>query len=294
VALVEVVFRCHSRTSGGGALTDRRDSEETVDPPMGAEKEHRPLIIPQETAQLSALPRPHHTLGKRGLDLADVGRQTGAVGPAGAAGTDPHIQQMIAQSRGSIQVIEVQAAVGVAPWSDEFNDCMVKYSLSSVVPTFASEYAEVQKVAIGSHGVQLIPHGDRLPFDDGYPVGMALEPDHGFIYSEVTTWDVVFLEETLALMVEGRSLLDNGLSLIASDRRSDVKVAVKLYKAIAGHELRDVGVAVGGFPVCLLLCIRLVGGFNGNTDKTLCWSAVCVASVSGRECAVRGWVVGWC
>jgi hypothetical protein len=33
---------------------------------------------------------------------------------------------------------------------------------------------------------------------------------------------------------------------------------------------------------CLLLCIRLVGGFNGNTDKTLCWSAVRVASVSGR------------
>ena len=34
--------------------------------------------------------------------------------------------------------------------------------------------------------------------------------------------------------------------------------------------------------VCLLLCIRLVGGFNGNTDKTRCWSAVCAASVSGR------------
>ena len=34
--------------------------------------------------------------------------------------------------------------------------------------------------------------------------------------------------------------------------------------------------------VCLLLCIRLVGGFNGNTNKTRCWSAVCVASVSGR------------
>ena len=30
--------------------------------------------------------------------------------------------------------------------------------------------------------------------------------------------------------------------------------------------------------VCLLLCIRLVGGFNGNANKTLCWSAVCAAS----------------
>ena len=30
--------------------------------------------------------------------------------------------------------------------------------------------------------------------------------------------------------------------------------------------------------VCLLLCIRLVGGINGNADKTLCWSAVCAAS----------------
>ena len=28
----------------------------------------------------------------------------------------------------------------------------------------------------------------------------------------------------------------------------------------------------------LFLCIRLVGSFNGNTDKTLCWSAVCAAS----------------
>ena len=30
--------------------------------------------------------------------------------------------------------------------------------------------------------------------------------------------------------------------------------------------------------VCLLLCIRLVGGINGNADETLCWSAVCAAS----------------
>jgi hypothetical protein len=37
--------------------------------------------------------------------------------------------------------------------------------------------------------------------------------------------------------------------------------------------------------VCLLLCIRLVGGFNGNADKTLCWSAVCAASESvGCRC----------
>jgi hypothetical protein len=44
--------------------------------------------------------------------------------------------------------------------------------------------------------------------------------------------------------------------------------------------------------VCLLLCIRLVGGFNGNADKTLCWSAVCAASVRGRETRDRGLVGG--
>src|ERR1700710_1500325 len=37
--------------------------------------------------------------------------------------------------------------------------------------------------------------------------------------------------------------------------------------------------------LCLLLCIRKVGCFNGNTDKTLCWSAVCAASdVLGCRC----------
>jgi hypothetical protein len=91
VALVEVVVHCHSRTSGGGALTDGRDSDETIDPPMGAEKEDRPLIIPHETTQLSALPRPHLTLGKGGLDFTDVGRQTGSVGPAGSARTDSYL-----------------------------------------------------------------------------------------------------------------------------------------------------------------------------------------------------------
>ena len=45
--------------------------------------------------------------------------------------------------------------------------------------------------------------------------------------------------------------------------------------------------------VCLLLCIRLVGGFNGNTDKTLCWSAVCAASVSGRRDARWRLGNGW-
>ena len=35
---------------------------------------------------------------------------------------------------------------------------------------------------------------------------------------------------------------------------------------------------VGSVAVCLLLCIRLVGSINGNTNKTLCWSAVCAAS----------------
>ena len=48
--------------------------------------------------------------------------------------------------------------------------------------------------------------------------------------------------------------------------------------------IREVAGSLAMF-VCLLLCIRLVGGFNGNTDKTLCWSAVCAASVSGRESA---------
>ena len=65
--------------------------------------------------------------------------------------------------------------------------------------------------------------------------------------------------------------------------------AVKLLKAMAkaGQEhlamwpkmdiIRHVVGSVAMF-VCLLLCIRLVGGFNGNKDKTLCWSAVSAAS----------------
>jgi hypothetical protein len=43
---------------------------------------------------------------------------------------------------------------------------------------------------------------------------------------------------------------------------------------------------VSSIAICLLLCFRLVGVIKVNTHKTLYWSAVCAASVSGREMRV--------
>jgi hypothetical protein len=34
----------------------------------------------------------------------------------------------------------------------------------------------------------------------------------------------------------------------------------------------------------LLLCIRLVGGFNGNKDKTLCWSFSIALGLAIEHC----------
>jgi hypothetical protein len=45
--------------------------------------------------------------------------------------------------------------------------------------------------------------------------------------------------------------------------------------------------------VCLLLCIRKGGGIIGNTDKTLCWSAVCTASEEMGACAQIGMGTGY-
>ena len=71
--------------------------------------------------------------------------------------------------------------------------------------------------------------------------------------------------------------------------------------AIASHchlcldpEQGRVGALQGAVAVCLLLCIIRVGCFNGNTDKTLCWPAVCAASRSGRQNARSKWEMGWC
>jgi hypothetical protein len=39
--------------------------------------------------------------------------------------------------------------------------------------------------------------------------------------------------------------------------------------------------------VCLLLCIRLVGGFNGNTNKTRCWSFLLHYWLAVEHCQIR-------
>ena len=66
------------------------------------------------------------------------------------------------------------------------------------------------------------------------------------------------------------------LSLIDSDTSPERKARVSAGGSVA-------------IFVCLLLCIRLVGGFNGNKDKTLCWSAVSAASEGvGCHCMCTG------
>ena len=57
------------------------------------------------------------------------------------------------------------------------------------------------------------------------------------------------------------------------------EAAARFSPHVFDSTLRSNGNGQVAIFVCLLLCIRLVGGFNGNTDKTLCWSAVCAASV---------------
>ncbi len=79
--------------------------------------------------------------------------------------------------------------------------------------------------------------------------GTALEADHGLVDGEVAARDVVLLEQLLALVVEGRSLLDDSLSLAARDRWFNVEVAVELHEAVPRHELSGIGVALAGFPV---------------------------------------------
>ncbi len=51
-----VVAHCHCRTSDGGTAADGRDSGESVDPQVGAEKEDRLAVMPDQTAQLPTLP----------------------------------------------------------------------------------------------------------------------------------------------------------------------------------------------------------------------------------------------
>jgi hypothetical protein len=103
--------------------------------------------------------------------------------------------------------------------------------------------------ARGGYGVQLVAHWYRLAFDDGYPYRMAFKPYHRLVHSEVTARYEVLMEQTLTLVVEGSSLLDDGLALTARDRRDDMKVAVKLHEAVAGHQLGDVTVAIAVLPV---------------------------------------------
>jgi hypothetical protein len=65
--------------------------------------------------------------------------------------------------------------------------------------------------------------------------------------------NVVLPEQALALVVEGCSLLDDGLTLTARDRGYDVEVAVELSETVAGHQLRDIDVAVVGLTVVMQL-----------------------------------------
>jgi hypothetical protein len=103
------------------------------------------------------------------------------VRPAGTAGSDLQLQQSIAQGRGSVEIVEVQDAVESPPGLDEVDDRVVKDVLRGVVPSLPSEDPEVEAVAVGGDGVDLVADGLRLPFDDGDPQGAALEADHGLV-----------------------------------------------------------------------------------------------------------------
>ena len=253
VALVEVVVDCDRRTEGGGPAACGGDSGDSVDPLVSAEEEDLPAVMPHETAELAALPSLHLALGQRPLRCSDVGRHVPSIDAAGTTGPHPQAQQIIAQLWRSVEVVKKQGTVVSCPRLDEVNDRVVKDALRGAVSSLAAEDAEAQEVALGSHGVDLVSDGCWLPMDDSYPRGAALEADHRLVHRELGTGDVVLLEEGLALVVEGRSLLDDGLALTRRDRWYDVEVAVESNEAVSRHELRYVAVAVGGLPVVVQL-----------------------------------------
>ena len=232
VALVEVVVHCDRRTGGGGPAACGGDSGEPVDPEVSAEEEDLSAVMPHKTAELAALPCLHLALGQRPLRCPDVGWHVPSTDAAGTTGPHPQAQQIIAQLWRSVEVVTKQGTVVSYPRLDEVNDGVVEDALRGVVPPFAAEDAEAQEVALGSHGVDLVPDGCWLPMDDSDPLGAALKADHRLVHRELSTRDVVLLEEGLALVVEGCSLLDDGLALTRRDRRYDVEVAVELNEAV--------------------------------------------------------------
>ena len=92
-----------------------------------------------------------------------------------------------------------------------------------------------------------------------------MEADHGVVEGEVAAWDVVLLEQALALVIEGCSLLDGILALTARDRRSDVEVAVELHEAVPGHKPGGVGVGLARLPV--VVQFRKDDDALANTDS---------------------------
>ncbi len=61
-----------------------------------------------------------------------------------------------------------------------------------------------------------------------------------------------------------------GLSKEAEKLIEQIGLACRDHLCLETHESIARGV-LASVTVCLLLCIRLVGGINGNTDKTLCF-----------------------
>ena len=78
-----------------------------------------------------------------------------------------------------------------------------------------------------------------------------MEADHGLIDGHVATRTEECPKEALTLVVEGVSLLDDGLPLTARGRGCDVEVAVGLTEAIPGHEAGRVVVMVARLPVVM-------------------------------------------
>ena len=156
---------------------------------------------------------------------------------------------MIAQTRGSEQIVEVQGAVTFCPRLDEIHHCVVEDVLTGVVAPLTTVDAEPEEVAVRSHGEHLVADGLWLRFDDSDPRGTALEADHGLIQRHVAAGLVELEEERLALVVEEVGLLHDGLSLTARDRGCDMEVAVELTEAVPRHEGSAVGVAVALLPV---------------------------------------------
>ena len=114
VALVVVVVHCHLWFELGGSGVGVSDSDEVVDPMVCAENENGLGTVPGQTAQLATLPRLVLVLVQPLHRHTDAWRQVTAVGTTDTTRPDTHLQQIITQGWGSVQVIEIQDAVQLA------------------------------------------------------------------------------------------------------------------------------------------------------------------------------------